>query len=247
MADSINLDEFPLVYLQTRRQNAFERMLQYQIDWNQRFSMTFGENRRKLQDEFRKKSEIYHRVIAMLDDAIHERELFVQPLKGILTTAEIVIHGKENRRVVRALFDSGSETSYISMELADELGLKKICHPTESHGIGPVAANEDCIANAEIRSKNGDFKKTILFVVNNSKLRDHPLERLNRTGMGIPNNIELADPNFDAPGTVDVMLGAMVQLQIFRSLSLPFGQILMKSHFGWVVGGHSEPVERDAM
>lgn len=247
MADEKDFDDYSLADLQNQRHDETARWFKYQMDWNQRFDFAPGETRRELQDEFQRKAEIYHEFIAILDDVINKRKLIVQQLKGLLTTAEIVIQANNNRHVIRALLDNGSEASYISMELADKLELRKICHKSESHGIGPAAANAAYITEAEILSKSGAFKQSIICVVNDSKLKDHPLERLNLSGMLIPNDIELADPKCDVPGTIDIMLGAKVQLHISESLSRPYGQTLNKSQFGWIVGGNSEPVETNAM
>lgn len=64
----------------------------------------------------------------------------------------------------------------------------------------------------------------------------------------IPKNVELADPRFNTPARVDMLLGAEIFLEL-----LCVGQIkllngvprLQKTVFGWVVSGSTQMVEGD--
>lgn len=243
MADKVNFDALALPCLKKEIEDTIKLQSDYQKDWDPRFNDANYSQRQVLQNEFQERADKYHKTVELLNEAIHKRELLVQQLTGLLITTEIFIQGKKKRFAVRVLFDSGSEVSYISRDLVDKLKLTKIYHPTETIGIGSVTTNSTYITEAEISSKCGTFKQPIVFIVNTSKLKDHPLEPLNLTGMLIPDDIELSDTNFHMPGTVDVILGAKVQLHVSENRSLSSGQILMKSQFGWVVGGDSTPIE----
>jgi len=69
---------------------------------------------------------------------------------------------------------------------------------------------------------------------------DLPMTKVNLGSWKVPKNIELADPNFNVPCKVDLLLGTewfihlMVEGQIKSTLEVP---VVQNTVLGWIISG----------
>lgn len=167
----------------------------------------------------------------------------------ILSTANVYVFDEHNNPILcRVLLDSGSQSNYITYNLAKKLNLKlnKINLPVS--GISQNLINIKHSTTTSIKSIYNSFKSELNFLVIKRITDNLPNFSFNKNDINIPNNINLADSDFNQSKPIDLLLGA----NIFYSL-LCIGQIklgdnlplLQKTHLGWVISGplmlHTQP------
>ncbi|XP_059053188.1 uncharacterized protein LOC131847604 [Achroia grisella] len=147
----------------------------------------------------------------------------------------------------RALLDCGSESSFITKTLKDQLSLDS--NPIDALnviGIGNVCndkVRETCIT--QITSLNSQFTAKLSCLVMNKLTSDLPKIPIDVHKFDIPQDINLADPTFNQPGTVDILIGSDLFWEILgnekRSLG-PNKPILIKSKLGWLIAGPTHSI-----
>lgn len=162
----------------------------------------------------------------------------------LLSTAMIEVRNpvKNIHKRVRALLDSGSESSFLSESLKQTLQLDSC--PTQSInliGIGNNSVhkiNESCIA--QINSINKPFTITSNFFVLKQVTGQLPNISIDIKTLNIPKDIVLADPNFYLPSEIDMLIGADMFWDILGCNQHSLGVGLPKLHsskFGWLISG----------
>ncbi|XP_053617910.1 uncharacterized protein LOC128679591 [Plodia interpunctella] len=162
----------------------------------------------------------------------------------LLSTALIEICNPVTKATtkVRALLDSGSQSSFISSSLKNKLTLNS------SHldnlrviGIGNSNCNtvtESCII--QINALNTPFSVKLSCLVLNELTSEIPKTRIDIKSLKLPSSIILADPTFYQPSKVDVLIGADLFWDIIGAEQRNLGPNLPKLHdskFGWLISG----------
>lgn len=162
----------------------------------------------------------------------------------ILSTALIEVQNPITNRCekVRALLDCGSQSSFVTKSLQNRLGLKT--NPIDKInviGIGNNCNNcvtESCIA--QLNSLTTKFNVTLSCFVLDELTGEIPKSPIDIKKLKIPQTIRLADPDFDQPGPIDILIGADIFWDILgcdqRSLG-PNNPKLRLSKFGWLIAG----------
>ncbi|XP_065095083.1 uncharacterized protein LOC135716734, partial [Ochlerotatus camptorhynchus] len=95
--------------------------------------------------------------------------------------------------------------------------------------------------HARIKSKVSEYESSFLeFLVVKKITNELPMQRFEATQLKIPENIELADPGFNVPGQIDVLIGSgfffklIKHSQLNLAVNLPAVQ---ESSLGWIVSG----------
>lgn len=130
--------------------------------------------------------------------------------------------------------------NFITQELANRLQLKERSLEISVAGImeGTVQANK--FVNVCVKSRFNNFSDNIDCVILPRITQNLPQNFIPMQNVFIPNNIKLADPNFNVPSSIDMLIGAelfwriMCGSQIRQSNNVP---ILQKTHFGWIISG----------
>lgn len=159
-----------------------------------------------------------------------------------LSTANIIIIDKhQQRHRVRALLDNGSQTSFVSNDLFERLGIQKQNTDLQIFGIGNSSY---CITRSkctiEIRSKHSDFEKAVTcFIIPVITTITPPFD-VTSSSLNIPEKLKLADEDFLKTGPVDMLLGADVFWFLVKTGRIFCGEnnpILIDTVFGWIVSG----------
>jgi hypothetical protein len=174
----------------------------------------------------------------------HGKKQAPHPADIVLATALIPIKGHGNRGTVmcRALLDSGSQMSLITSSYAARLGLKRRRSGIQISGIGDVATSSSSEVSLVIEAPDDQRIQTVAFVMDRVTA-DHPVTAISKRDMELVHKLPLADPGFDKPGPIDLLLGMDVYEQIVlsekrRDVNNLF---LRETVFGWVVAGTATP------
>nr|CAI5865091.1 unnamed protein product [Callosobruchus analis] len=156
------------------------------------------------------------------------------------TTCAVATDKHHKKHPARALLDCGSQSSFISKDLADTLNLDK--HKTSLciSGISNNLSYSHLKCVVKVFSRCSDFStKMSCFIIDKitGNLPDFPIHTNN---WNIPCNIKLADPTYNKPGKIDILIGADVFWQLLCVGQLNIGSdepLLQKTRLGWVVAG----------
>ncbi|KAK9712251.1 putative peptidase (DUF1758) [Popillia japonica] len=115
---------------------------------------------------------------------------------------------------IRALLDSGSQSSYVTRRLSDRLRI-----PTSKVNISVLGLNQttttiESECDLEIQSFHNAFSTNVKCFVIPQISGLVPSLPLKVKDIDIPKNIKLADPSFDKPGGIDMLIGANLFWQI---------------------------------
>nr|XP_040240829.2 uncharacterized protein LOC120961203 [Anopheles coluzzii] len=141
----------------------------------------------------------------------------------------------------RALLDSGAQSNFITGRMAQflELPRKLINLPLSGIG-GSTRSNVRHSIETTIHSRCSSYAASLELLVLPKLSADLPTQRIDISHWKIPETCILADPSFNRPGTIDIILGATHFYEILRigRLSLCDSMpTLQETEFGWVVSG----------
>lgn len=155
----------------------------------------------------------------------------------------VFIQARDNlgkMHTVRALLDSGSQSSYLTRQLSDRLRIRTSKVNITVLGLNQTTTNIESECDLEIQSLHNAFSVNLKCFVVPEIAGLLPSFPLKVTDIDIPKNIKLADPSFDKPGRVDMLIGANLFWQVLSIGQITFGRdkpILQKTRFGWIVSG----------
>ncbi|XP_062712504.1 uncharacterized protein LOC134289861 [Aedes albopictus] len=162
---------------------------------------------------------------------------------SVLPTAIINVKGRNNQFYkVRAMIDSGSQASLITERCMTRLALHRRNAKLLVSGISNCTSGETRgVVTLEISSRfnNVPVVQTQAYVL--AKLaRNLPEQQINLNHMKCLETLKLADPDFDKPGEIDVILGADVFLSILTVGKVKDENgfpVAINSTLGWIVAG----------
>lgn len=144
---------------------------------------------------------------------------------------------------LRALIDPGSQECFITLDAATSLSIPMISTNIEVSGIGGTTAGK--ITKRTDLTIGSHFPSLQQFHVSALVL---PKLTTNISGPAInqsiinqlPRNVILADPSFNTPGQIDILLGADVFALILKDGIKKFNQnqlLMQNTEFGWIISG----------
>lgn len=160
----------------------------------------------------------------------------------LLSTALVnVVDYKGDTHTVRAMLDNGSTASFITENLSKTLKLP--IHSTSinveglNRGATPITSRSKVVIHS--RTDLEYSLKIDCFII---KQIAHmiPSEHFDTNPLNIPANIKLADPTFNSPSEIDMLLSADVFWSILSNEQISLGKdkpILNNTKLGWLVSG----------
>ncbi|GBM11178.1 hypothetical protein AVEN_207717-1 [Araneus ventricosus] len=160
----------------------------------------------------------------------------------LLQTLKVKIKGKNCSLTVRAMYDSGSQKSYIRKEIASVLGLAPLRQQLLSHALfGGEKINEEIhnVYKIELGSLDGNFNCNFDIVDQYIICNDVPsvsygpwIDELKSM------NIRMFDIE-DKLGPIDFIIGADVAGRLFtgKRRVLSSGLVALESYLGWTIMG----------
>jgi len=169
----------------------------------------------------------------------------------VLSTARIfVLDSNNEERCYRALLDPGSQSNLITSDLVRELKLAccNEIHPIS--GINKVVTRVNKIARIRIKSIHSNFETEVECLVVPTITEQLPQTKISAAKLHIPWDVKLADPTYNKPGPIDVLLGAGVYWKIITGA--PENQVkgkpaLQNTQLGVIIGGELEENQTEAL
>lgn len=159
----------------------------------------------------------------------------------LLSTALVNVIGENNIvYTARALLDSGSTSCLMTEVLYKQLGLSGHNVSNSVMGINNSLSQINKMCFVAIKSINNDYMVKINCFVLTSITENVPNKYINPSSLKIPSDICLADPNFNTPAPVDILLGADIFWDLLGSKIIKLGPgqpILCETKLGWLVSG----------
>ncbi|XP_055632434.1 uncharacterized protein LOC129772927 [Toxorhynchites rutilus septentrionalis] len=168
-----------------------------------------------------------------------------------LSTVVVAIHDQNgNKQLARALLDNGSQVNVLSERLCQMLKLKRrrICIPIT--GVGQSESTARHAVSTTVHSRVSDFSIGLDFLVLQRVTAELPSATVPISHWNIPPNLQMADPQFNFSGRIDLLLGAehffgfLVDREVKKMVLGPKLPILVNSVFGWIVSGRDESIPR---
>lgn len=161
----------------------------------------------------------------------------------LLGTALVKIINPKNKTTyhARALLDAGSQSSFMTENLKHKLGM--VSHkpiPLIISGINNVKVPITDRCDITIHSLTTSFHKNIKCLVVPQITGQLPNIFINVSELDFPNNINLADPYFNCPSDIDLLLGADIFFEILYPDKITLGTdrpVLQSTKLGWLVAG----------
>ena len=158
----------------------------------------------------------------------------------ILATAMVNIYDDQGvKHTCRALLDIGSMEHFITKELAQKLRLH--AHPAAHsiEGLNNTKSRVNGTVTATIQSTSGHMTKRLLFLVVPKVTGELPSARINTATWKMPSKIKLADPAFNNPHKVDMLIGGGLFSELLKNgrIKLESGPVLLNTKLGWIVSG----------
>uniref|UniRef100_A0AAG5DS52 Integrase catalytic domain-containing protein n=1 Tax=Anopheles atroparvus TaxID=41427 RepID=A0AAG5DS52_ANOAO len=164
----------------------------------------------------------------------------------LLTAIVNVVDNFGIEHSARALIDSGSQPNLISQRLAKILRIKGSKANISIQGVSKASETVRESLNVKIRSKRSDYQCSMNFLVISKFPAELPTQFIFTESWKTPQHILLADPEFNKPQPIDLVLGIEHYFTFFTGAPLirlgPDLPQLVESVFGWMVAG-SAPVE----
>ncbi|XP_065087481.1 uncharacterized protein LOC135709186 [Ochlerotatus camptorhynchus] len=167
----------------------------------------------------------------------------------LLETVVLIVvdqHGKEF--TVRALLDSASMSNFITKRLANALVTQRTAVDAAVSGLGESVKQIKRQITATIKSKTNTFSTTLKFLVMKKPSANLPTIAINTAAWTL-SSVPLADPHFNIPGMIDIIIGRECYHEIYTGNRIALGNgvpLLVETHFGWAVSGKTSTNSADA-
>ena len=160
--------------------------------------------------------------------------------EAILATAMVFVSKlNQNRRInSRVLLDSGSQVNIILAALVKRLNLPIRKESQSIIIVGNQSNDSDYRVELVIASKYSNLTLTISCIVMYEIVSLVPHSYIPIDNWNIPNQLQLADPTFNCPASVDLLLGSRIFWSVLKSEQYRLGNNLPKlceTELGWII------------
>ncbi|XP_048484474.1 uncharacterized protein LOC125490156 isoform X2 [Plutella xylostella] len=158
----------------------------------------------------------------------------------LLPTVKVKVYDKNGRPMyLRALCDSGSQTSFILSDVANKIDCQLFNEKTIISGICGSNEIKQKASLTVYSTVNNNTQDLTCCVVKNitSNLPQFPV---NKQSLNIPPNVQLADQQFHISDKISILLGCDIFFRILMREQLPVapgGLYLHNTMFGYIVAG----------
>ncbi|XP_058456473.1 uncharacterized protein LOC131433883 [Malaya genurostris] len=159
-----------------------------------------------------------------------------------LSTAMVLVSGSGNVvTTCRALQDCCSESNVITEKLAAKLKIvpMELDPPIVICGLNNMKTTTNKLIQTKVSSRDGKYNTMLDFLVTPA-ITELPTGKFETQLWPLPPAIELADPTFNVPADIDMIIGAEVFYDVLKKGRMKLGvnlPMLAETVFGWVVSG----------
>ncbi|XP_029053837.1 uncharacterized protein LOC114881266 [Osmia bicornis bicornis] len=153
-----------------------------------------------------------------------------------------VVDARGRRHPCRVLLDSCFQSNFITQNLCNQAQLTLSPIDTVVNELGQLGTKFKYRTTATVESRFERYEATISCLVIPKITEDMPNIPLDITQLKIPKNIVLADPQYDRPGPIDMLIGGELFWQLLsvgqiKLLGEQRAVVLQKTRLGWVMAG----------
>ncbi|XP_039746700.1 uncharacterized protein LOC120624301 [Pararge aegeria] len=160
----------------------------------------------------------------------------------LLATTSIQIKDVDGKyHQFRAIFDTGSQNSIITQSAAQRLNVEPVPGKFNIKSLGGVAVSITGKIHCNVAANNHTLFGVDMHVMP-TICGDHPSAKLQTQGWSHIHSLTLADPGFDTPGPIDVLLGADVFANSLLNDIIKGDEhqpLAINSLFGWLLVGRA--------
>lgn len=167
-------------------------------------------------------------------------KMFVAKRQTLLSTVSLQVADANGvLHLGRALLDSGSDANIISTSFANKLQLNLSNTFIPLTGVNEKTSVIRHKTETTVVSRYGPYEKKLEFSVLANITGNIPSQYIDVKELNIPNKYFIADPLFNQPAKVDMLLSADVFYDALLSdkIQLVNGPMLIHTKFGWIIGG----------
>lgn len=157
----------------------------------------------------------------------------------LLSTALVEIADADsNYHTIRALLDNGSQHCLIAESLCKKLNIQMIQSTVQITGVGSSVTNSTQSCEVDLKSKTSDYYTRFRCLVLSQITAQLPSLGI-KSRINIPENIQLADPNFDSSLKIELLIGADRFWDLLDDglIRLSSGPYLQNTKLGWIISG----------
>ncbi|KAJ8963177.1 hypothetical protein NQ318_018642 [Aromia moschata] len=163
------------------------------------------------------------------------------PSYVLLSTARVQVFDRfEKPHFARVLLDSGSQSCFITKSMCERLGLQQENANLSVFGISNARSKIQKKCDVNINSLHSDFHANITCFILSEITNVYPKFSVSTRALNIPPDLNLADPEFDKSGPIDILIGAELFWILLKSNKKTCGKnnpILQETELGWIISG----------
>lgn len=159
----------------------------------------------------------------------------------LLSTACVLVHDRHNNsHLIRAILDSGSQTSFITESVRRRLNLPSSNTNLSVFGISNNISKVREKCEVSINSQYSSFSAKLTCYILPEITSNMPNSKICTSFLKIPPHVKLADPNFYDPGPIEMLIGADLFWHLLCCNKINLGKnlpCLQETELGWIVSG----------
>ncbi|XP_018364036.1 PREDICTED: uncharacterized protein LOC108761806 [Trachymyrmex cornetzi] len=157
-----------------------------------------------------------------------------------IATAKVNICDEKGRsNVCRAMLDPGSQSNIITRNIVQKLGLRTTENIVPISGISHTRVTARESVKLKIKSMHNEFTAVENCLVMPTITVKLPQVKVDTQSWNIPSELSLADPSFQIPGEIDILLGSSIFWKILGTRQWELSNTLprlQETQLGWIVG-----------
>lgn len=170
---------------------------------------------------------------------------------ALLATAVVEARSNQGHIIpLRALIDQGSEESFISEKAAQLLKLDRQHVRGSITGLGPMRTEINHVCELQIKSQ---WDKTFVlpvkaYVMSKQLTKKLPKKHIVQQPWPHLQGLQLADPNYNNSGPIDLLLGVRVYARILQAELVkgpPGTPCAQRTDLGWIIFGESDNTSQE--
>lgn len=170
---------------------------------------------------------------------------------ALLATAMVTVRNEHNQTVVlRALIDQGSQASFISEKATQMLKIPKQSARGSVIGVGSTRTNVNHVVQLKLGSTcDSSFSMQLqAYVMTRQLTTKIPAKSVNTRAWPHLEGLNLADPSYNLPGPIDLLLGVKEYATILKEQLVkgpPGTPCAQNTYLGWILFGEIDTNQQD--
>lgn len=165
----------------------------------------------------------------------------------LLTAVVNLIDQRGKPHSCRVLLDCGSQVNIITKKMADTVGAQLLPTNVTISGVNNRTTNSMERTIVQLQSRYTSYRAKVECIVMPSVTGLIPSSKFDVTTWCIPPGFQLADPDFNEPQDIDMLIGNGMFFQILKSRQHKIADHLPElrdTHLGWVFTGEFQEVDQ---